>query len=215
MTLDSRRYHRVRRPTFTRAYGLLGAFGLGGDTGAATAGTAAAEGAGAAEAGAGAAGAATVPTAAAAAPAAAPTLASVGNFLLNRATGGIANEATSALGSLGQGLQSLFGTGSAEPAGLVGPPAPTGPGFLGGFAQGFMNAVPELKHPSTATSLGQGLGQLTDTLSRLSGQSPTPPPLPPQPILRIGQPLQPMRTVVPSMPAQVGPGPIMDLLAHL
>jgi hypothetical protein len=226
MAHDSRRYHRTRRPTFARAYGMLGAIG----SGLATAGSAVGSGlesaagavgsglesaassllGGGGEAAAGGAGAA-VPAAGAA-----PSLASVGNFLVNRATGGAAKGATSALGSLGQGLQSLFGTGAAENIGpgFVGPPAPVGPGFLGGFAQGFMGDVPNLAHPSAGTSMGQGLGQLTDMLEKLNAQSPPPPPLPMQPIIQTGGPVRPLQ-VIPGGSAQPGTGPIMKLLGIL
>jgi len=154
----------------------------------------------------------------AAAPAAGatPTLASVGNFLLNQATGGAAKGATSALGNLAQGIQSLFGTGAAENIGpgFVGPPAPTGPGFLGGFAQGFMHDTPQLAYPSAGTSVGRGLGQLTDMLEKLNAQSAPPPPLPQQPIIRTGGQVRPLQ-VLPGGPAQPGTGPIMKLLGIL
>jgi len=148
---------------------------------------------------------------------AAPSLASVGNFLLNRATGGVAKEATGAFGNLAQGIQSLFGPGAAENIGpgFVGPPAPTGPGFFGGFAQGFMNEIPSLAHPSAGTSIGQGFGQLADTLEKLNAQSPPPPPLPQQPIIRTAQPMMRPIQVIPSAPAQPGTGPIMKLLGIL
>jgi len=154
----------------------------------------------------------------AAAPAASatPTLAGVGNFLLNQATGGAAKGATSAFGNLAQGIQSLFGTGAAENIGpgFVGPPAPVGPGFLGGFAQGFMHDIPSLAHPSAATSVGQGLGQLTDMLNKLNAQSAPPPPLAQQPIIRTGGQVRPLQ-VLPGGPGQPGTGPIMKLLGIL
>jgi hypothetical protein len=113
-------------------------------------------------------------------------------------------------------LQSLFGTGAAENIGpgFVGPPAPTGPGFLGGFAQGFMGDVPNLAHPSAGTSIGQGLGQLTDMLEKLNAQSPPPPPLPMQPIVQTGGAVRPLQ-VIPGGSAQPGTGPIMKLLGIL
>jgi len=211
MTTDSRRYHRVRRPPVVRRYGALQYLGLvGGDTaGTAAAGSAAT---GAAEAASTAAESA-APAAATTAAGATPTLAGVGNFLLNRATGGLVKGAESAFSDIGHGIQSLFGTGTAEnTAGLVGPPAPTGPGFVGGFWQGFTHDAPSLVHPSAGTSLGRGLGDVANMLDQLNAQSGTPPPLPQTPIIRIGQPITPIRQVVPAAPAQPATGPIMSLL---
>src|SRR5215510_3120932 len=221
MTHDSRRYHRLRGPRLVRAYGMLGALGGAAESAGSALGSAAgAVGSGlesAATSLLGGGGQAAGAGAAAPAAGATPTLASVGNFLLNQATGGAAKGATSALGSLGQGIQSLFGTGPAEAIGpgFVGPPAPVGPGFLGGFAQGFMHDIPNLAHPSAATSIGQGLGQLADTLEKLNAQSAPPPPLPQQPIIRTAQPMMRPIQVVPSAPAQPGTGPIMKLLGIL
>ena len=203
MRHDSRRYHR-RRPPAVRHYGALSYLGLGSEAGegAAAAGTAADVG--------GAAGAAETAGAAAT-----PTLASVGNYLLNQATGGVAKEATSTLTSLGHGIQSLFGSGPQDLApGLAGPPAPTGPGFVGGFLQGFMHDAPDYVHASGATSAGQGFGKLADMLEQLQAQGGAAiPSLPQQPIVRMAT-MVPARgpVVLPSAPAQVATGPIMSLL---
>src|SRR5262245_49187849 len=131
--MDSRRYHRTRRPTFTRAYGALSSLLGGSGTGAAAG---AAEGATAGGLG--------------------STLVSGLEAAAGPALTGIGKTALSGLESVGQGLQSLFGTGAAPGAGgeaaylaslgqavpegveLVGPSAAfTGPGFFGGVMQGF------------------------------------------------------------------------------
>jgi len=221
MRHDSRRYHR-RRPPGARAYGMLGALAEG--AGAAGAGLESAAGAvgsglesaaGAVGSGLGSAASSLLGGGGGTAAGATPTLGSVGSYLLNQATGGIGKEATSALGSLGEGIKSLFGSGPQDLApGLAGPPAPTGPGFVGGFLQGFMHDAPGYVHASGATSAGQGFGKLADMLEQLQAQGGAAiPSLPQQPIVRMA-PMAPARgpVVLPSAPAQVATGPIMSLL---
>jgi hypothetical protein len=198
MTHDSRRYHRTRRPTHARAYGLLGALG------------------GAAE------------TAGSALGSAAGAVGSGLESAASSALGGAGQSALGGLSSVGQGLQSLFTSGGGEagrlaalgqavPEGveLVGPSATfTGPGFLPSVMQGFAHGPAELANPSTPTSLGAGVGQLLSTLDQLNagrqgGMSM-------QPIVggitgALGQRPKLTNTAPPPM----GPGPIMGMIGQL
>jgi hypothetical protein len=198
MTHDSRRYHRTRRPTHARAYGLLGALG------------------GAAE------------TAGSALGSAAGAVGSGLESAASSALGGAGQSALGGLSSVGQGLQSLFTSGGGEagklaalgqavPEGveLVGPsPTFTGPGFLPSVMQGFAHGPAELANPSTPTSLGAGVGQLLSTLDQLNagrqgGMSM-------QPIVggitgALGQRPKLTNTAPPPM----GPGPIMGMIGQL
>src|SRR5262245_5262906 len=79
MTQDSRRYHRAHRPTFARAYGMLGAIGSGLETAGSAAATGLESAAGAVGSG------------------------------LESALGSAGGTALQGLSSVGQGLQSLFG----------------------------------------------------------------------------------------------------------
>jgi hypothetical protein len=237
MMQDTRRYHRGRRPIFTRAYGALGALASMGEAAGSAIGSAAGAVGSGLESAAGSVGSGLESAASsvgsgveslftgggggagsgAAAPAAGatPTLGSVGSYLLNRATGGVGSGATSALGNIGHGIQSLFGTGPDDLApGLAGPPAPTGPGFLSGIWQGFTHDAPSLVHPSAGTSLGRGLGQTATMLDQLNAQGGVPiPPLPAQPVIRIPTgSMRPFQQAVPAMSATPATGPVMSLL---
>src|SRR5262245_35684449 len=182
MTHDSRRYHRTRGPR-VRAYGALGAIGSGLESAATTVG-------GALES-------------------ALPTGVSTG------------------LANVGQGLQSLFGTGGeseaarlaslgqAVPEGveLVGPSATfTGPGFLGGIAQGFVHGPQQFANPSAGTSLGQGVGGLLSALEQMRGGGSH---AMGQQIIRnvVGQLQGPQ--VIPSTPAKPEQGPIMKMIGQI
>jgi hypothetical protein len=209
MTDDSRRYHRMRRPPFTRGYGLLGAIGGGGGaaTGA-TAATAAGEGAGIGS-----------------------TLLSGLETAAGPALTGLGKTALSGIESVGQGLQSLFTGGGGEaghladlgqavPAGvdLVGPSSTfTGPGFLESVHQGFLQGPQFLKQfsdPSGGTSAGAGIGQLLDTLQKLQAQGGGPAKMPP--VIQTGGPIRPMQVIPPANAGTVGSGPILGgLLGHL
>jgi hypothetical protein len=160
---DSRRYHRTRRPTFTRAYGALAALAGGGE---AAAGTAAGAGT---SAGIG------------------STLVSGLEALAGPAATGLAKTALGGLEGIGQGLQSLFGGSGGEagylaslgqtvPEGveLAGPSATfTGPGFFEAVHQGFTQGPAFMKQfaePSAGTSAGAGVGQLMKALEQLQQQ---------------------------------------------
>src|SRR5262252_1906728 len=136
MTHDTRRYHRTRRPTFARGYGMLPALGSGIADAAGAIGGALESAAGAVGSG----------------------LESAAGSVL----GGAGKTALGGLESVGQGLQSLFSGGGGEagklaalgqtvPQGvdLVGPSSTfTGPGFMGGLVQGFTGALPKVANPS-------------------------------------------------------------------
>jgi len=206
MTHDSRRYHRPRRPTFARAYGMLG--GLLGGTEAAGA----AAGAEAAGAGAG----------------IGSTIASGLESAAGPALTGLGKTALSGIESVGQGLQSLFtggggeagklaGLGQAVPAGvdLVGPSSTfTGPGFLESVHQGFTQGpafLQQFANPSGGTSAGAGVGQLMSALQQLQqqggGPAKMPPIVTPAPVIRPPQ-------VIPAGSGMTGQAaaPIMSLL---
>jgi hypothetical protein len=197
MAHDSRRYHRTRRPTFARAYGVLGALG------------------GAAE------------SAGSALGSAASAVGSGLESAASSALGGAGSSALGGLSSIGQGLQSLFSSGGGEaghlaalgqavPAGveLAGPSSTfTGPGFLGSVMQGFTQGPAQFANPSAGTSLGAGVGQLLSTLDQLNaGRSGG---MSMQPIIGgiTGQMQGPR--VIPGGAAQPGTGPIMKLLGIL
>ena len=202
---DTRRYHRTRRPTFTRGYGLLGSLG---GTGAATG----------AEAG-----------------AAAGGIGSAITSGLETAAGpaltGLGQTALSGIQSLGSGLQSLFGGGGGEagsltalgqtvPAGvdLVGPSSTfTGPGFLEAVHQGFTQGpafLQQFANPSGGTSAGAGVGQLLSALEKLQGQGGGPAKMPP--IIQTGGPVRPMQVIPAANAGTVGSGPVLGgLLGHL
>jgi len=209
MTHDTRRYHRTRRPTFARGYGMLGS--LGGALGSAgSAIGSAAEGAAGA----------------------------VGSGLesaVGSALGGAGQSALGGLSSVGQGLQSLFSGGGGEagklaalgqavPQGveLAGPSSTfTGPGFMGGLAQGFTGAVNQFANPGAGTSLGQGVGQLLQTIDQLNQARGPLGGIPGggvslQPLVRgmTGQPLQGPR-VIPGGSSQPGQGNIMKMLGQI
>jgi len=206
---DSRRYHRMRRPTFTRAYGALTAL-LGDSVAGATAGAAT----GAAEGGLG------------------STLVGGLEAAAGPALTGIAKTAVGGIESLGQGLQSLFGgtgggeagylqsLGQAVPEGveLAGPSSTfTGPGFLGSVAQGFVHGPQQFANPSAATSIGQGVGGLMKALEQLQQQGGGPakmPQLPPGQIIRPPQFMPQPRPVVPALTGfeSRAQAPIMALL---
>jgi len=211
MTHDSRRYHRTRRPTLARAYGMLGA--LGG----------ALEGAGSAVAG--------------GLESAAGAVGSGLESAAGAALGGAGKTALSGLESVGTGLKSLFNAptseagylqslGQAVPEGvdIVGPsPTFTGPGFLGSVAQGFVHGPQQYASPSAATSLGQGVGGLLSFLDQLNAQRQ---PLPGQMPGMGGQSLRPIVNplaqeplqgprVIPGGSAQPGQGNIMKMLGQI
>jgi hypothetical protein len=210
MTHDSRRYHRTRRPTFARGYGMLGMLGgtVGGDAAAGAAATGAAEGAGIGS-----------------------TIASGLETAAGPALTGLGQTALSGIESLGHGLQSLFTGGGGEaakltdlgqavPAGvdLVGPSSTfTGPGFLESVHQGFTQGpafLQQFANPSGGTSAGAGVGQLMSALEKLQGQGGGPAKMPP--IVNPGGPIRPLQVVPPANAGTVGPGPILGgLLGHL
>jgi hypothetical protein len=210
MTHDSRRYHRTRRPTFARGYGMLGM--LGGTAGAdAAAGAATGAAADAATAG-----------------GIGSTIASGLESAAGPALTGLGKTALGGIESLGQGLQSLFTGGGGEaghladlgqavPAGvdLVGPSSTfTGPGFLSSVYQGFIGGPQKFANPSAGTSAGAGIGQLMNALQQLQGQGGGPAKMPP--IIQTGGPIRPLQVVPPANAGTVGPGPILGgLLGHL
>jgi len=176
-----------------RAYGVLGAIGSGLET----AGSAAATGLGNAASAVGGALESAVPT-------------GVGT--------GIAN--------LGQGLQSLFGTGGSEAAHLAalgqtvpegvelaGPSATfTGPGFVGGMLQGFVNGPQQFANPSAATNIGQGLGGLMSALEQMRGSGGHP--MGQQIIRNVTGQLQGPQ-VIPMQVAKPEQGPIMKMIGQI
>jgi hypothetical protein len=133
------------------------------------------------------------------------------------------------IANLGQGLQSLFGTGSSEAAHLaelgqavpegvelVGPSSTfTGPGFLGGMMQGFVNGPQQFANPSAGTSIGQGVGGLLSALEQMHGQRGGGGGLQAGPIIRnvVGQLQGPQ--VIPSAPAKPEQGPIMKMIGQI
>jgi len=193
MSHDSQRYHRRRRPPFLRAYGaigpILGAIGTGAETAAGAIGGG-----------------------------------------LESAAGAVAPGAQSALSSLGSGLQSLFGGGAGAGAGgeagylaslgqavpegveLAGPSSTfTGPGFLGGLAQGFVHGPQQFANASAGTSLGQGVGGLLSALEQMrGGQANMIRPI----VQGISGNVQRPR-YDPSGPPPLGQGPIMKMIGQL
>lgn len=212
---DSRRYHRTRRPTFTRGYGMLGMLG----------GTAGADAAAGAATGAAADAAATGGIGS--------TIASGLESAAGPALTGLGQSALSGIQSLGSGLQSLFGgggaggeaghladLGQAVPAGvdLVGPSSTfTGPGFLEAVHQGFTQGpafLNQFASPSGGTSAGAGVGQLLSAIQKLQGQGGGPAKMPP--IIQSGGPVRPMQVIPAANAGTVGSGPILGgLLGHL
>jgi hypothetical protein len=206
---DSRRYHRTRRPTFARGYGLLGSLG---GSGAAT-------------------GAATGAADAATAGGIGSTIVSGLETAAGPALTGLGKTALSGIESVGQGLQSLFGGGGGEaakladlgqavPAGvdLLGPSSTfTGPGFLESVHQGFTQGpafLQQFANPSGGTSAGAGVGQLLSALEKLQGQGGGPAKMPP--IIQPGGPIRPMQVIPAANAGTVGSGPILGgLLGHL
>ncbi|HSS55508.1 MAG TPA: hypothetical protein VLK79_12750 [Gaiellales bacterium] len=100
------------------------------------------------------------------------------------ALGSLAGEAAGAIpgiGSLGEGLQSLFGGGEAghlaalgqavpEGVELVGPSATfAGPGFIPSAIQGYMGTLGQYASPSAGTQVGGGLGQIFAALQAIQG----------------------------------------------
>jgi hypothetical protein len=127
------------------------------------------------------------------------------------------------IGSLTEGLQSLFG-GSPEAApGFVGPPsalagpAVVGPGFVGGFVQGLTGQYAPAAAASGGSAAGGGLGQLVSFLNSLHGSAGAPPRAPMGPIVRLGgMPTAPFTQLIPNTAqSNIETGPIMKLLAHL
>jgi len=134
---------------------------------------------------------------------------------------------TSGLGNLGSGIAQLFGgsapseaakiagLGQAVPEGvdLVGPSSTfTGPGFMGGFMQGFTGTAKQLANPSAATQVGTGLGQLFDALNNARGTASMPVVnLPPS--TQMGGPATKVTPPAPVVNAQQGP--IMKLIGQL
>lgn len=220
MTHDSRRYHRTRRPTFTRQYGMLGAVGTTIADAAGAAGTGIADAAGAVGTGLGNAAGAVGTGLANAAGAVGPGIESVAGKVLG----------TTGLENVAQGLQSLFSGGGGEagylqslgqavPQGveLAGPSSTfTGPGFMGGLVQGFTGAVNPVSNPSAGTSLGTGLGQMAQTVNKLSSVGPGIPELPQSPILQpAGAGLMRPKPVVPGGSAKPEQGNIMKMLGQI
>jgi hypothetical protein len=132
-------------------------------------------------------------------------LANLAHGIGSAVTGGAPSEA-SYLASLGQAVP--------EGVDLVGPSSTfTGPGFLGGFKQGFTGAVQQLANPSAGTQAGQGLGQLFDAINSVRGTAAMPPMVSLPPSMRVGGPatrVTPPAPVV--MPQQ---GPIMKMIGQL
>ena len=198
MTHDTRRYHRTRRPTFARGYGMLPA--LGDAAGAIGSGLESAAGA----------------------------VGSGLESAAGSALGGAGKTALGGLESVGQGLQSLFSGGGGEagklaalgqtvPQGvdLVGPSSTfTGPGFMGGLVQGFTGALPKVANPSAATSIGGGVGQLLQAIDQMNAGRQGGMSL--QPIVSgmTGQQLRGPQ-VIPGGSAQPATGPIMSLFKIL
>ena len=191
MTPDSRRYHRRRPPSHTRAYGMLGSLGSAVGSAASAVGSGLESAATSALVGAG--------------QSALSGLESVGTGLQSLFTGG-GGEA-GYLSSLGQ----------AVPQGveLAGPSATfQGPGFLGSVAQGFAHGPMQFANPSAATSLGQGVGGLLSALDQLNasragshGQL--------APIISgITGPVQRPR-YLPDQGPPMAPGPIMGMIGQL
>jgi len=190
MTLDSRRYHRRRRPPFARAYGMLGEIGGALGSAASTVGSGLESAATSALGGAG--------------QGALSGLANVGQGLQSLFTGG---------GGEAGYLESL---GQAVPQGveLAGPSATfQGPGFLGSVAQGFLHGPAELANPSAATSFGTGVGQLLNTLDQLNSGRQGGMAL--KPIVQgiTGTTLRPK--YLPDQGPPMGPGPIMGMIGQL
>jgi len=135
---------------------------------------------------------------------------------------------TSGLGNLGQGVAQLFGgsapseaaklasLGQAVPEGvdLVGPSSTfAGPGFMGGFMQGFSGAAKQLANPSAATQMGTGLGQLFDALNNARGTASMPPMVNMPPSQKVGGPAT--RVTPPAPVVNPQQGPIMKLIGQL
>ncbi len=199
MTHDSRRYHRGRRPTFVRAYGMLGAVGSGLETAGSAIGSGLESAAGvAAKAALGKEGAAGVTSA----------LSNVGQGLQSLFSGGGGTEA-GRLAALGQAVP--------EGVDIVGPsPTFTGPGFLQSMYQGFVHGPTQYANPSAATSLGAGLGGLLSTLDQLNAGRPgstLPGGIGPIVSGLTGQVQRPRYD--PSGPPPMAPGPIMGMLGQL
>jgi len=201
MTHDTRRYHRTRRPTFARGYGMLGALGSGVADAAGAAGGALGS--------------------------AASTVGSGLESAVGSALGGAGQSALGGLSSVGQGLQSLFSGGGGEaghlaalgqavPQGveLAGPSSTfAGPGFLGGVMQGFTGAASHVADPSAATSFGSGIGQLLSTLDQLNAGRQGGVSM--QPIVQgLGAHLQGPR-VIPGGSSQPGQGNIMKMIGQI
>src|SRR5499426_1793057 len=95
------------------------------------------------------------------------------------ALGGALESAVPGLTNIMQGIGAagapseaarLASLGQAVPEGveLVGPSSTfTGPGFLGGVAQGFVHGPQQFANPSTGTSLGQGIGGLLSAIEQM------------------------------------------------
>jgi len=113
----------------------------------------------------------------------------------------------------------LASLGQAVPEGveLAGPSATfTGPGFLGGFAQGLRGAAQKLADPSATTQLGTGLGQFFNALDQIRSAGNSPGAAGTQ-IVRMAQgPTGPATKVTPPAPiVHPDTGPIMKLIGQL
>jgi hypothetical protein len=186
MRHTSQRYHRTRRPTFARGYGMLGSVGSALGSAGSAVGSAA-------ESALGSAGQSAV-----------GGLSSVGQGLQSLFTGGG--------GEAGQ----LAALGQAVPQGveLAGPSSTfTGPGFLGSVTQGFVHGPAQLADPSAATSLGAGVGQLLSALDQMNAQRQGGVSM--QPIVQgVGARLQGPR-VIPGGSSQPGQGNVMKMLGQI
>jgi len=188
---DSRRYHRTRRPTFVRAYGMLGAIGSGLETAGSAVGSGLETAAGSALTGVG--------------KTALSGLESVGQGLQSLFTGG------------GGEAAKLTELGQTVPAGveLVGPSSTfTGPGFLEAVHQGFVQGpafLNQFANPSAGTSAGAGLGQLLNAVQQLQQVGGGPAKMPQ--IVTPGPPIRPPQ-VIPGLTGKEGQAaaPIMSLL---
>src|SRR5262245_37353996 len=192
MTHDSRRYHRVRRPTFTRAYGALGALGGALETAGTTALSGLETAGGAALSG----------------------LESVGTGLQSL-FGGTGGGEAGYLASLGQAVPE--GVEMVGPSSTF-----TGPGFLSSVSQGFISGPQQFANPSAGTRIGQGVGGLLRALDQIQGTGGghqvqmgqfAPHRMGQQIVRGIGNQVMGPKPVVPGGQSQVAQGPVMKLLS--
>jgi len=137
------------------------------------------------------------------------------------------------VGNLAQGIGGLGGPaseadylaslGQTVPQGvdIVGPsPTFAGPGFAGGFAQGFMGAPKAYASATPGTSIGQGLGQLFASLDQMRGGGGVQGVPQPQMNLRnvvnlANRVLQGPEAAPAGAPPSVQQGPIMKMIGQL